>query len=143
MAPEMIDGDEWDAARPREGLRGREPDEQRADEARALRDADASDVAELCRRVVERRADHRRDELEVPPRCDLRHNAAVARVEVGLRRDDRRQHDAVAVHDGGGGLVAGCFDAEDEIAHAPPYAEPVSTASASRHMIRASSRLSV
>ena len=120
VAPEMVDRDERDAARPCEGLCGREPDEQRADEARALRDADAPDVAELRRRVLECRADHRRDELEVPPRCDLRDDPAVPRVEVGLRRDDRRQHDAAVVDDGGGRLVAGRFDAEDELAHAPP-----------------------
>ena len=40
---EVIDGDERQAARPRERLRGRDADEERADEPRALRDRDALD----------------------------------------------------------------------------------------------------
>ena len=51
----------------------------------------SSDVAGL----VERLADHRRDELEMPPRRDLGHDAAVARVQLGLRGDDVRADRAV------------------------------------------------
>ena len=69
--------------------------------------------------VLQRRADHRRDELEVTAGGHLGHDAAVACVQVGLRRDDRRQHNAVPVHDRGRGLVARRLYAEHELAHAP------------------------
>src|SRR3712207_8050912 len=38
MPVQVVDGDERQAARPRDRLRGGEPDEKRADEARAARD---------------------------------------------------------------------------------------------------------
>ncbi len=52
--------------------------------------ATRSIVVERHVRLVERRADHRRDELEVASRGDLGHDAAVARVQARLRRDDVR-----------------------------------------------------
>ena len=136
---EMVDRHEREAARPGDRLRGREADEQRADETGALGDGDPADVVEAPPRVVERRAQDRRNELEVPSRGDLRHHAAVPRVELGLRGDDRGEQLAVLGDDGGGRLVAGRLEAEDEPAHAAPSG----SGSASRHMISASSRLSV
>ena len=44
---------------------------------------------------------------------DLGHDAAVARVQVDLAADDRRQHRRAALDDGGGRLVARRLDAED------------------------------
>ena len=92
MALEVVDRDERQAPRPRERLRGRDPDEQRADETRALRDGDPLDALERSSRFGERLADDGRHELEVAARRDLGHDAAVARVQVGLRGDDRREH---------------------------------------------------
>ena len=48
------------------------------------------EIVELDARLVEGLPDDRPDELEVATRGDLRHDPAVARVELGLRRDDRR-----------------------------------------------------
>ena len=53
--------------------------------------ATRSTSVELGSGLAERLADHGRHELEVPPRRDLRHDAAVARVEVGLGGDDVRR----------------------------------------------------
>ena len=83
--------------------------------------------------AVERLVDHRRDQLEVAPRRDLGHDAAEARVQLGLRRDDVRDDLAVVGDDRRGGLVAARLDAEDHAVGSR----------ASRHMISASSRLSV
>ena len=88
---QVVDRRERKPPRPRERLRRGDADEQRADEARAARDADEVDVVERRVRLAERLPDDRQHELEVPPRRDLRHDAAEARVELGLRGDDVRR----------------------------------------------------
>ena len=88
--------------------------------------------------VVERRPgagqrlpDHGRDELQMPPRRDLGDDAAEPGVQLVLGRDDARQDLAVGRDQRGSGLVARRLDPENERGYA------------SRHMISASSRLSV
>ena len=83
-----------------------------ADEAGAARDGDPVDFVERQPRPLERVADRRQDELEVPPRCDLGHDAAVARMELRLRRDDIGEDLAAGRDDGRRGLVAARLDAE-------------------------------
>ena len=56
---------------------------------RPLGHRDSLDVARAACRGVERLTDDRHDELEVAAGRDLGHDAAVPRVELGLRRDDR------------------------------------------------------
>ena len=87
---QVVDGDERQPARPGDRLRGGEADEQRADQPGPRGDGDRVDVVEGRSRVGERLADHRRDELEVPPRRDLRHDAAEPCMQLGLRGDDVR-----------------------------------------------------
>ena len=146
MALEVVDGRERQAAGRGDRLRRRDADEQRADEARPLRDADERDVAERragpAQRVVERRV----GELEVMARRDLRHDAAV-RVVDALRRDDVREHVAVAADDRRARVVAARLDGEDEArAHAgagfgTSSKRPDSVIGV-RHMMTASSPLS-
>jgi hypothetical protein len=50
----------------------------------------------------------------VAARGELRHDPAVLRVELDLRRDDVRADAAAVFDDSDGGLIAGGFDAEDE-----------------------------
>ena len=132
---EVIHGDERHPARPRESLGGRDADEERTDEPGTLGHRDSLDLVERSVRRGERVAHDGRDELEVPARRDLRHDSAEAGVEIGLRRHDRRQHASVVSHDGGGGLVARRLDPEDH--------DACSDGAGSRHMMTASSRLSV
>jgi hypothetical protein len=80
----MVDRDESNSPRPREGFRSRDPDEEGPDQPRALRHADPVNVVERHASVLERGAEHRCDELEMSPGGDLRHDAAVPRVQVGL-----------------------------------------------------------
>ncbi len=131
---QMVDRGERQPVRPRERLRGGDADEQRADEPRAARDADELEPVERCVRVGERLADDGHHELEMPPRRDLGHDAAEARVQVGLRGDDVREDLAVTRYDGGRRFVARSLQRKD---HA------TDCACGSRHMISASSRLSV
>ena len=127
---EVVDPDERQATRPRDRLRGGDADEQRADQPRPLRHGDAVDVVERRARLGERLADDRRDELEVAARGNLGDDAAVARVQIGLRGDDARANLPVLRDERRRGLVATRLDPEDQ-------------ASASFHMMSASSRLSV
>ena len=69
--------------------------------------------------------------LEVPPRRDLGHDTAVARMQLRLRRDDVRADLALAGDERSRGLVAARLDSENQ------------RATGSFHMISASSRLSV
>ena len=57
--------------------------------------ATRSTSSSVAPRVAERLADDGRDELEVAARGDLGHDAAVPRVQVGLRGDDVGQDLAV------------------------------------------------
>ena len=84
VAVEMVDGDERQAARPSYRLRRGEADEQGADQPRAAGDRDAIHVGEGRAAFDERLADHGRHELEVTPRRDLGHDAAVAGVQLRL-----------------------------------------------------------
>ena len=72
----------------------------------------ASISSRVAAGVVERRVDHRVDQLEVAARGDLGDDAAEAGVQLGLRGDDVAEH-ARAVEDGGAGVVAGGLDRED------------------------------
>ena len=90
MPVQVVDRNEREPARPGERLRRLHADEQRADQPRPARDRDAVDVVERRVGLVERLANDGRRELEVPARRDLGHDAAVARVQLGLRRHDVR-----------------------------------------------------
>ena len=46
------------------------------------------------------------------PGGDLRHHAAEARVQVGLRGDDVGENPWLIGEDGSGGFIAGCFQSE-------------------------------
>src|SRR5262249_26302557 len=55
------------------------------------RHCDRADVTELDVRAAERLANDGDDELEVPPRRHLRHNASESSVQLGLRGNDVRK----------------------------------------------------
>ena len=120
----MMDRDERQTGGRRRGLRERHADKQRADEARTLRDGDRTEVATSvsaasCERALRRRR-----------RCRGRAGARRAR---GRRRPTRdewapamRRHStgwptaggvAGLLDHGGRGLVARCFDAQDQHAY--------------------------
>ena len=129
---QVVDRDQRQPPRPRERLRGRDADEQRADQPGPGGDGDRLDLAEPYTGLVERLANDRHDQLEVPARRHLRHDPAEARVQLGLRGDDVRSDLAVAVTSAAAVSSHDVSIAEDHVAKR-----------ASRHMISASSRLSV
>ena len=123
---QVVDGHEREPPRPGERLRSGDPHEQGADQPGPRGDGDRVDLV-----AVECLGDDRRDQLQVPPARHLGHDAAEARVQLRLRRDDVRDDLAVLRHDRRRGLVAARLDPEDHACRE------------SRHMISASSRLSV
>jgi hypothetical protein len=84
VAVEVVDGRERQSPCPRERLGCRETDEERSDQARPLGDGDRVDVVEARSGFAERLLDNGCDELEMPARCDLRHDAAEPRVQLRL-----------------------------------------------------------
>jgi hypothetical protein len=109
----MVHADKLLAGHPRDRLRGLQPDEQRADQAGRVRHRDPVDVGERRAGVVERRADHRDDVLDVRARRELGHDPAVTRMDLVLRRDDLAPHRLAIDHDRRGRLVARALDPED------------------------------
>ncbi len=132
---QMVDRDERQPACPGQGLCGRDANEQGADKTGSLRDGDEVHVVERGVGVVERPSNRRKQQLEMMARRDLRDDAAVPRVQLGLRGDDVGEEPAVLRDERRRGLVAGGLDSED-------HAEARSR-TGSFHMISASSRLSV
>ncbi len=76
-------------------------------------DRDAVDLVQRRSRFAERLAYDGRDQLEVPPRRDLRHDTAVLRMQVGLGGDDVRADVAVLRDHGGRRFVARGLYSED------------------------------
>ncbi len=114
---EMIDGDEGLAAGQRQRLRHGEPDDDAADEAGTGGGGDAVEVGEPDAGVLQRAHDQPVEHLDMRARGDLRHDAAEGGVLGDLAHHLVREDLAAAAggkpHDGGGGLVAGGFNAEN------------------------------
>ncbi|MFN8112164.1 MAG: hypothetical protein U0R51_03080 [Solirubrobacterales bacterium] len=85
VALEVVDGDQRLAGGGRERLRGVDADQQGADQPGLFVTAIASIGIEAVAGVLERRVDHRVDQLQMPARGDLGNDAAAeAGVEAGL-----------------------------------------------------------
>ena len=111
---EVVDLDHRQPARRRQRLRRRDPDQERADQARASGDGDCVEVVERDARLLKRGVDDRVHELQVMPRGDLGHDAAERRMGRGLRGDDVRE-DPAPIHHGRAGVVAARLDREDHV----------------------------
>ena len=97
------------------GLGGGGADQEAADEAGAVGDGDAIELGGgvVDVRKVESFLDDGGERFKVGPGGDFRDHAAEFGVEVDLRGDDVRADLAAIFHNGGGGFIAGGFDAED------------------------------
>ena len=111
----MVDGDERLAEREGEGLGVADADEQRAGEAGAFGDGDGVEVCDDADAgFAEGGVDDGDDGAEVLAGGELGDDAAVGGVDGDLRGDDVRELAGAALDDGGGGLVAGALDTQDE-----------------------------
>lgn len=100
-----------------------------------MRHGDTLDVVERAVGPGECFSDDRKNELEVMSRGDLGNDASESSMELRLRGDDGGEHRTALGDERSSRLVAGRLDSENQ--------EAFSDGVGSRHMIRASSRLSV
>ncbi len=115
MAFEVVDGDEGLVEAEGEGFGVGDADEEGAGEAGAVGDGDGVEVAAVGDAgSAHGGADDGDDVAEVLAGGEFGDDAAVVGVDGDLRGDDVREDFAAGADDGGGGLVAGAFDAEDE-----------------------------
>ena len=102
----------------RDGLAHGDADDQAADQAGPGGRGDRVDRVEAEPRLGERLADGRVEQLDMGARGDLRHHAAIGRMQVELRAHHARQDRAAAVrgaaHHRRGSLVAARLDAEHD-----------------------------
>ena len=118
MGLEVVDGHQRLAGDERDRLRGGEPDEDAADQARAGRGGDAVELGERCNPALRKRPGNQAvDHLHMGARRDFRHHAAIAGMLGDLAQhlvgQDLAPSIEAARHHGGGGLVAGRLDPEN------------------------------
>ena len=116
VAFEMVHGDQGQALREGERLGVCDADQQRSREAGAGGDGDGVEIGESDAGLGERGTNHGHDGAQMFAAGELRDDSAVAEVGGDLRGDDGGQRARSALDDGGGSLVAGGFNAEDEAA---------------------------
>ena len=119
VAFEVVDGDQRLVEAEGEGFGVGDADEQCAGEAGAFGDGDGVEVGEgdgwpAARWRGHGFADDGDDVAEVLAGGEFGDDAAVVGVERHLRGDDVGEGGGAGADDGGGGLVAGAFDAEDQ-----------------------------
>ncbi len=111
---DVVDGEEGLAEGEGEGFGIGDADEQGAGEAGAGGDGDGVEVLEGDAGAGDGLADDGDDVAEVLAAGELGDDAAIEGVEVDLAGDDGREGLRAFADDGGGGLVAGGFNAEDQ-----------------------------
>ena len=118
---QMVHDDEGDVGAPGRALGEGHAHHERAHEPRRVGDRHGVQVApaearspQARRSDVERLVAHAADGLDMLAAGDLGHDAAEARVEIHLGRHHVRAQNSPAVDDGGGRLVAGRLDGQNE-----------------------------
>ncbi len=129
---EVVDGHQGPPARVGDRLGRRAADEERADEPGPVGHREAVHVVEPHPGRLQRAPHHRHQHLQVPPRGQLGHHAAVGCVHVVLRGDDAGEHLPASVHHRSGGLVTRGLDAEDDHRVAPSARESTRGRAAAR-----------
>ena len=117
----MVHPDEGDARRPSRRLGEGHAHHEGAHQAGGVGNCDRVQVApaqtlpsQAVRRVFQAYLCDAADGLDMLPACDFGDHAAEAGMEVDLARHGIGQDGALPVHHGGGRLIAGRFDGQDE-----------------------------
>jgi hypothetical protein len=117
MAFEVVDSGKWLVRDQRQGLSGRDPDENAADEARPCGRRDAVQIGEPYAGSIERARYQSIYHLHVGARGDLRNDPAISSVLGDLTKDFIGQNSASPVgaelDNGSRRLVAGGLDAKN------------------------------
>jgi hypothetical protein len=121
VAFEVVDGDEGQALREGKSLGVGDANQQCAGETGSGGHGDGVKAGEGDASLCECGAYDGDDGAEMLAAGQLWDDSAVAGVGGDLGGDNRGENAGAAFDDGGGGLVAGGFDAEDEAALAHPF----------------------
>ena len=115
---QMVDRDQRLVVHKRDCLGHGQSDDHAADQARSGGRGNAVERGERQLRLVHRLGDDGIERLDMGAGGDFRHHAAERGMLADLRKNDVRQDAALSfripLHHGGGGFVAGRFDAEDD-----------------------------
>ncbi len=118
MRFQVVDRDQRLVVDERDGFRRGQANDDAADQTRPRGRRNTIQRAEGYLRLAHRRADNRIQRLDVGAGGDFRHHAAECRMFGDLRKHHVGQDAALPVvgpfDQGGGGFVAGGFDAEDD-----------------------------
>jgi len=115
MAFEVVDANKRDILSIAYCLCERAPYKQGTDEAGPVADGNCSNIRKGDACLLQCLFDNRHDHLDMPSRCEFRHDATVRRVDVDLGGDHRAAQPPAVLQDGGGRLVARRFDAKDQM----------------------------
>ncbi len=107
MSEDLIDGQQRQACRQCERLRGGQPDQQRTDQSRLSHHRDRGQFAEIHICLTQRFVNHWQDAANVCSRGDLRDDAAEPLVQFILAGDDIRQDGEVSPNHRCAGFIAG------------------------------------
>ena len=127
MPADMVDRDQRHAQRERGSLGEVHAHQHRADEAGSIAHRHGVDVLPSDPRSLERALGQQRDGLDMAARRDLRHDAAVHRVQIGLGKDLIAQDLSAVLDDGHGGLVAGGFKGKYFHVSSRPFPRKISS----------------
>jgi hypothetical protein len=95
-------------------FRSRNADDETADESGSARDRNRVEGLEAAAGAVERVFDGGREQRDVLPACNLRHDSTVLGVKRVLIRGHVRKHAAAVAYDSRRGVVARRFDSQNE-----------------------------
>src|ERR1019366_2595870 len=109
----VVDPDEGHTGGEAQAFGVGEPDQQRPDQPGSHGDGDGRKVLQAGGGAKQGFANHRHDGAQVLARGQLRDHSAVLAVHRDLRGHHAREHGVAAPHHGGGGFIAGGFDAEN------------------------------
>ena len=113
VALQMVHAQQRHIQRPGDGFGGVEAGQQRPGQPRPVGYGHRVDVLQPHPAIAHRPLQRRRQVANVLPRGQLRHHAAIGRMELRLRRDDVRPQDAPVFHHPGRRFVAGSFNAQN------------------------------
>ncbi len=125
MGFQMVDRDEWLRGRPGDALCRHRADDEAADQPRPGRRRHAIEPIDGCVSLGEGAPDEPLDMVEMRPRRDLRHDAAIGRVllQLGVDQIGLDQRPRMVAHHRDRGLVAARLDAENGQASVHPKAD--------------------
>jgi len=116
MTLQVVDGNQRLAQRKGQRLGIGDAYQQRARQAGALGYGNCVEIRQADAGFVERGTDYRNNVAQVFPRGQFRNHPTIRRMDRDLRGHNARKYATPALHDRGGGLIAGALDGQNQAA---------------------------